>query len=413
MAEAAEQADPGLLEGLKVVDLTTFLSGPFCTQILADLGATVIKVEAPEGDSSRSIPPYFVGDDSAYYLTFNRGKQSVAIDLKQEGGVQLVRSLIARADVVVENFRPGVATRLGLSPQELLSEHESLIWASITGFGQDGPLRNRPAYDMIVQAMAGVMSLTGEPGRSPVRVGTPVGDITAGMYAAIGILAALNSKDPERKRHVDVAMLDGQLAMLSYQAAYALIGGAVPGPQGSRHDSIPTYRSFHCGDNREVVITANTERMWTELCSELNLADLVNDPQYADAKSRLENRLKLWAVLEPAVAQRSAQELVDALNSRGVPAALIASVPEALSNAEENGRHMVVEFQRPGEPPLRVVGNPIHFTGSGARGNARNVAYPPRLGEDTERVLETELGLSTDAVADLEARGVVRGCNRG
>lgn len=233
-----ESSRPQPLAGYRIVDLTTFLSGPFCTQILADLGAEVVKVEAPEGDSSRAIPPHFVGSDSAYYLGINRNKQSVAIDIKQPEGLELVKRLIAEADVVVENYRPGVAARIGLDIAALRAAKPALIWASVSGFGQTGPWRDKPAYDMIVQALSGVMSLTGEPGRPAVRLGIPAGDMVAGMYAAIAVNAAL--ADRERcgeGRVIDVSMLDCQLAMLSYQSTYALVAGTTPQPQGARHDS--------------------------------------------------------------------------------------------------------------------------------------------------------------------------------
>jgi CoA:oxalate CoA-transferase len=266
--ERTTQPEEPPLTGITVVDFTTFLSGPFCCQILGDLGARVIKVEPPAGDLTRSIPPHFVGPDSAYYLSTNRNKESVVIDLKNSAGRALARQLIEHGDVVVENYRPGVAARLGLDPRQLHEEHPQLIWASISGFGQTGPDRDRPAYDMIVQALSGAMSLTGEPGRPAVRLGLPVGDLVAGMYAALGIIAALFDRTRTGKgRLLDVAMLDSLLSMLSYQGVYTTVSGIAPQPQGARHDSIPTYRTFTGGDGREFAVTANTERMWRTLCS--------------------------------------------------------------------------------------------------------------------------------------------------
>ncbi|MDB5819276.1 MAG: carnitine dehydratase [Rhizobacter sp.] len=291
----ASAARTAPLAGYRVLDLTTFLSGPFCTQILADLGAEVVKLEAPEGDSSRAIPPHFVEGDSAYYLGINRNKQSLAVDMKNPDGLALVRKLIAEADVVVENYRPGVAMRIGLDIEALRKARPSLVWASISGFGQTGPWKDKPAYDMIVQALSGVMSLTGEPGRPAVRLGIPAGDMVAGMYAAIAINAALADRERHGEgRTIDVSMLDCQLAMLSYQSTYALVAGTTPHAQGARHDSIPTYRSFVARDGRELVVTANTERMWRGLCDGLGLGSLPPDPRFASGGKRLKNRHALW-----------------------------------------------------------------------------------------------------------------------
>jgi CoA:oxalate CoA-transferase len=394
------------LAAYRVLDLTTFLSGPFCTQILADLGAEVVKVEAPEGDSSRSIPPHFVGDDSAYYLGANRNKKSLAIDMKQPEGLALVKRLIAQADVVVENFRPGVAARIGLDIGALTAARPSLIWASISGFGQTGPWRDKPAYDMIVQALSGVMSLTGEPGRPAVRLGIPAGDMVAGMYAAIAINAAL----ADRERHgagrtVDVSMLDCQLAMLSYQSTYALVAGVTPQPQGARHDSIPTYRSFVAGDGRELVVTANTERMWRGLCEGLGVPELVADTRFASGGKRLANRDALWPLLEEAFRARSAAEWIEPLTLRGVPVALIKTVPEALDDARNAGRNMVVHLADDAGHSADVVGNPIKFTGVAEE----PATYPPALGADAHEVLAAWLACEADEIAAWQDKGVLVG----
>lgn len=395
------------LEGVTVLDLTTFLSGPFATQILADLGAEVIKLEAPDGDSSRAIPPHFVDDDSVYFLANNRGKSSIIVDLKTPEGQDLARRLVASVDVVVENFRPGVAARVGLDPDLLCGEHPDLVWASISGFGQTGPWKDRPAYDMVVQALGGVMSLTGEPGRPAVRSGIPVGDLVAGMYATIGIVSALQSRTSGHcGRRLDISMLDSQLAMLSYQGAYALHSGETPGPQGRAHDSIPTYRSFTAGDGRELVVTANTPAMWEGLCQVLGLPELPSDPDFVDASGRLTHRDRLWPLLEAAFLAASADEWVERLLAQGVPVALIRTVPEALEDADRSGRGMVLELAE-GERRVRVVGDPIRYPG-----RREERTFPPRLGEHTETVLRERLGLDDAALAGLLARGVVRSAGR-
>jgi CoA:oxalate CoA-transferase len=396
------------LAGYRVLDLTTFLSGPFCTQILADLGAEVVKLEAPEGDSSRAIPPHFVGDDSAYFLSTNRSKQSISVDLKQPEGLALAKRLISRADVVVENFRPGVAGRIGLDIEALRAAQPDLIWASISGFGQTGPWRDKPAYDMIVQALSGVMSLTGEPGRPAVRLGIPAGDMVAGMYAAIAINAALAERERSGTgRTIDISMLDCQLAMLSYQSTYALVAGVTPPRQGARHDSIVTYRSFVAGDGRELVVTANTERMWRGLCDALGLGDLPNDPRFASGGERLVHRDALWPLLEAAFLERDAAAWVELLEQRGVPVALIKTVPEALDDAREANRDMIVKLAGKDGLEAEVVGNPIRFGGA----SSPLPTYPPALGGDAEHVLASWLELGADELAALRDKGVV--CSRG
>lgn len=377
------------LSGYKVIDLTTFLSGPYCTQVLADLGADIVKIEPPQGDSSRHIPPHFVGEDSAYYLANNRNKRSISVDLKSPEGLGIVRSLIGKADVVVDNYRPGVLARLNLDPVVLTKADPALIWASISGFGQTGPWRDRPAYDMIVQAESGVMSLTGEPGQPSVRLGIPAGDTVAGLYATIAINAALAERERTgRGRVIDVSMLDCQLAMLSYQSAYALIGGVTPQPQGSRHDSIPTYRAFVAGDGRQIAVTANTTRMWVGLCTALELPELPDDPRFVTGALRLENREALWALLEPAFLARDAADWVTRLEDADVPVALIKTVPEALDDARASGRGMITEMTGPDGQTVEVVGNPIKIADTPQSADR----YPPALGCDEEEVLKDWLG---------------------
>ncbi|MEU4236898.1 CoA transferase [Actinoplanes sp. NPDC026619] len=380
------------LDGVRVLDLTTFLSGPFCTQILADLGADVIKLEPPDGDASRHIPPYFVDGDSAYYLAHNRGKRSIVADLKTPAGLRVARDLADRSDVVVENFRPGVAARLGLDPVALRAARPRLIWASISGFGQESPWRDQPAYDIVVQALSGVMSLTGVPGDPAMRLGVPAGDLVAGMYAAMAVLAALSARERTGEgRTADISMLDGQLSLLSYQAVYAAVGGITPQPQGSRHDSIPTYRSFTARDGREFVVAANTERMWRELCAVLGVPGLTADPRFADARSRLRHQDELAPLLEGAVRTGDAADWVTALVARSVPAALIKTVPEALADAAAAGRDMVVPVTSPSGRVVPTLATPIRFAGTPPTA----ASYPPALGQHTAAIL-AELGHSPE-----------------
>ncbi len=408
MTKTATSAFPAAtsqpLAGYRVLDLTTFLSGPFCTQILADLGADVVKIEAPDGDSSRSIPPHFVGEDSAYFLAANRNKKSVVIDIKHPEGVSLVKRLISESDVVVENFRPGVARRIGLDADELRRTSPRLVWASISGFGQTGTDRDKPAYDMIVQALSGVMSMTGEPGRPSVRLGIPAGDMVAGMYASISINAALADRERSGQgRVIDISMLDCQLAMLSYQSAYALIAGVTPPPQGARHDSIPTYRSFVGSDGREIVITANTERMWRGLCEGLGVSELCHDGRFVDGGARLQNRDVLWPLLEAAFATRPAADWVEPMTRNGVPVALIKTVPEALNDARVSGREMIVALADEDGHHIDLVGNPIKFVGE----KPAEPTYPPKFGANAAHVLSDWLALDQETIDELMKQKIV------
>jgi CoA:oxalate CoA-transferase len=390
------------LDGLRVVDLTTFLSGPSATQLLGDLGADVIKVESLDGDSSRAIVGPVLDGQTAYYLANNRNKRSIAIDLKSARGIALLEGLIDRADVVVENFRPGVIKRLGVDPEAAVAARPALVWASISGFGQDTALRDRPAYDMVVQALSGVMSLNGHPGSPAARLGIPAGDVVAGLYAVIGILAAVTARNETgRGRVIDVSMLRGQLAMLSYQALYTYLSGAAPGPQGAGHDSIATYRSFTCADGRELVVTANTPRMWEGLCRVLGVSELTGDERFADAASRLRHKEQLWAVLEARFALRPAAQWVDLLSAASVPVAAVKNVLEALDDARAAGDGSLVTVSS-AQASFENVATPIRFADTAAV----EPGYPPALGADTAAILG-ELGLSALEVEALIADRVV------
>ncbi|MBM3485114.1 MAG: CoA transferase [Alphaproteobacteria bacterium] len=395
----------GPLAGIRVLDLTQFLAGPYATQILGDLGAEVIKLEAPAGDWSRTLPPHFVGKDSAYYLSINRNKKSIVVDMKAADGVALVKRLAARSDLLFENFRPGVLDRLGLSYAALSAENPGLVWCAISGFGQDGPDRDRPAYDMIVQALSGGMSLTGELGRPSVRAGIPLGDLSAGMFAVIGGLAALQDRQRSGKgQFVDVAMLDCQVSMLTYQAAYYLHSGQSPGRQGRGHDSIPTYRGFTAAAASELVITANTERMWQSLCAVLGVPALVNEPRFAKNEDRYANRDALLPIIEAAFVKRPAKEWVPLLLEAGIPVAEVNTLADALDNPQVRHRDMVLELAGRDGARVRVVGNPVKMSRSVRDGHD----YPPALGGDTRAVLASVLGLGADEVERMIAAGVVK-----
>lgn len=394
----------GSLQGVRVLDLTQFLSGPFCTMILGDLGADVIKVEVPGGEMTRHLPPHFVGPDSAYYLHVNRNKRDIAVDLKEADGREVVAQLIRRSDVVVENFRPGVLEKLGLTYDGVARDAPGVVWCSITGFGQTGPYRDRPAYDMVVQALSGAMSLTGEPDGRPVRIGVPIGDLVAGMYAAIGILSALHERERSgRGQRIDIAMLDSMVSLLSYQAAYALSSGEAPKAQGRGHDSIPTYRAFTCSDGRDVVVTANTERMWHGLCLALNVGELVEDPRFRTNRERWTNRRALWLLLEGAFLRVTADEAAERLREHTVPAAVVNDVLEACRDEQILSRDMILTLGAADGRTVEVVGNPVRLD----RTEKNRHHYPPLLGEHTREVLREILQMDERDIEDLIARSVV------
>jgi len=396
MAESDTPDRP--LTGIRVLDLTQFLSGPFATQILADLGAEIIKLEPPQGDPIRVVPPHFVGEDSVYYLCINRNKRCVAVDMKLDAGRELVKRLALSSDIVMENFRPGVLDRLGLSAAALRAEKPSLIWCSISGFGQDGPYRNKPAYDMIVQALSGGMSLTGEAGGAPVRAGIPIGDLAAGLYAGVATLAALN------RRHrnglgdtIDISMLDCQAAMLSYQAAYYMHSGIVPGRQGRGHESIPTYGSFEAKDGIHIVITANTERMWQALARALGHAEWLDDPRFLTNKERLANKAALVPMLEKAFRARNADEWIALLERDEIAVGVVNTLDRVVADPQIRHRNMVLNLAAEDGRTARVTGNPIKFKDCTAE--ERN--YPHGLGADTAAVLKDVLDLSREEIAEL------------
>jgi CoA:oxalate CoA-transferase len=395
------QGEPPL-RGLRVLDLTQFLAGPFCTQILADLGAEIIKIEPQAGDPTRLLPPYFYKGESAYFLAINRTKQSVVLDLSIEAGRNVFYELVKKADVVIEAFRPGVAKKLGADYDALKNVNPRIVYCSISGFGQDGPYATRPAYDMIVQALSGAMSLTGETGGRPVRSGTPIGDLNAGQSAATAILAALWERERSGVgQAVDISMLDVQISMLSYLGEYYLVSGDVPGLQGRGHMSIPTYNAFRARDGRDVLICANTERMWQQLCEALEIPELVNDPRFETNERRHAHRAELEPILERAFARYDCADLLKRFHERGIPSAPVNSVAEALADPQIAHRRMVREVPHTRGGEIRVLGNPIKFS----RSAENEFRSPPTLGQHTESVLRETLGYTSAQFETLRQQG--------
>lgn len=391
------------LSGVRVIDLSMFLAGPFCTQQLADLGAEVIKVEPKNGDSTRALPPHFHQGESLYFLSANRSKKGVVLDLAQAEGRAILHKLVANADIVVDNFRPGVTAKLEADFATLSEINPRIVCCSISGYGQDGPYAKRPAYDMIVQALSGGMSLTGEPGARAVRSGIPIGDICAGLHAVIGILAALKERERSGKgQFIDISMLDVQVAMLSYQGVYHLFSGEVPGRQGRGHASIPTYASFQGSDDNDVLICANTERMWVALCKVLELNDLPSDVRFLTNELRHTHRDQLEPLLEQAFAYRTSAEWIERLTAEGVPCAPVNSVADALVDPQVRHRDMVCKVAHELGGEIEVLGNPVKLS----RSPCAPFTSPPLLGQHTEEVLRA-LDYNADEIGMLKQKGVV------
>jgi CoA:oxalate CoA-transferase len=351
------------LDGILVVDLTRVLAGPFCTLVLSDLGARVIKVEAPDrGDDARRIGP-FIGERSAYFLSLNRGKQSIALDLRDESDRVVFEKLLDRADVLAENFRPGVMARLGYGWEVLHRRYPRLVLASTSGFGQTGPYSDRPAYDIVVQAMGGIMSLTGHPGDPPTRVGSSMGDITAGLFTAIGVLAALFERRSSGKgRQVDVAMLDAQVATLENAIARYVATGEVPGPLGSRHPSITPFEALETGDGHAVVAAGN-DALFAKLCQAIGLPELAGDPRFDSNERRTQNALELKPLLEAALATRTTAEWLEHLGEAGVPCGPVNDIAAVLEDPQIAARNMIVAVEDPSAGTLGLAGNPIKLSG--------------------------------------------------
>jgi CoA:oxalate CoA-transferase len=350
------------LDGITILDLTHVLAGPFATHTLGDLGARVIKVERPgTGDDTRSFPP-FVEDDSAYFATLNAGKQSIALDLKAEADREIFDRLVARADVLVENYRPGVMDRLGYGWATLSARYPRLVYAAVSGFGQTGPDAAKPAYDMVVQARGGVMSITGEAGGPPVRVGASIGDIVAGMFLTQGILAALFDRERTGKgAMVDVAMLDSQLAILEHAIAITGATGVPPGRTGARHPTITPFATYRAADGF-VVIAAGNDTLFARLCDVLGLA-LAGDPRFATNAARCENQALLKRLIEAVTLGETVDHWVAALEGAGLPTGRVQDIAEVLRDPQLLARNMVQKVcLRPGGPDCVSAGNPIKLS---------------------------------------------------
>ncbi|HEY5755213.1 MAG TPA: CoA transferase [Steroidobacter sp.] len=398
---AANWAGP--LQGVRVLDFTRVLAGPAAALALADLGAEVWKVEPPgTGDDTRLFPP-FRDDVSHYFLSVNRGKKSIVIDLKTEAGVALAKDLAAKCDILIENYRPGVMDRLGLGYETLSAINPRLIYCAISGFGMTGPLRDRPSFDIVLQAMSGALSVNGEMGASPTKLGIPLGDLVGGVNGPIGILAALYERSVTgRGRLIDVSLLDGMFGMLGYLAQLAFFTGEDPKPQGSQHPNLVPYGSFPARDG-SIIIACLTNSFWGRICDALGMSQFIEDPRFNTLQRRRDNRNQVNELIATFTRQKTVQELVDLLTEHEVPHAPILGIKEALSQPQAVAREMVVETEHEVLGKIPIVNRPIKFTG-----DAQPVpTAPPVLGQHTDEILHNVLGLTSDQIDQLRSARVV------
>jgi len=393
----------GALAGLTVLDLSRVLSGPFATMTLADLGADVVKIEQPgTGDDTRQWGPPFQGDEAAYFLSVNRNKRSLALDLKSADGLALVRDLARRADVVVENFRPGTAARLGLGYDDLAAENPGLVYASISGYGQTGPDSHRAGYDAIAQARSGIMSVTGEADGPPVRVGVSSADLVAGMWAVIGILAALRERDRSGQgQWVDISLLDGSVSWLTYVASGYFATGTRPPRYGSAHPTIAPYQGFATKDG-DLMLAVGNDAIWRRFAPVAGLADLLEDPRFTTNPLRVEHRDELLPLVADAMAARTSVEWVEVLDAAGVPVGPIQTVDEVVTDPQVLAREMIGEVKHPTAGTVRTIGCPVRLTATPPQVRTA----PPLLGQHTDDVL-AELGVDQERLVALRASGAV------
>ncbi len=396
--------DVAPLAGVTIVDFTRVLSGPYCTMLLADMGARVIKIEQPgRGDDTRAWGPPFVHGESAYFLSINRNKESLTLDLKHAAARGILDCLLERADVLVENFRPGTMERLGLSFETLAARYPRLVYCSISGFGQTGPRSSEPGYDAVMQGEGGLMSITGAADGPPFRLGVAISDIVTGMFAAQGVAMALLARVRSgRGQRVDVGMLDSTAALLTYQAGIYFATGTTPGRMGNRHPTIVPYETFAASDGQFVVAVGNDEQ-WRRFCGVLGARALADDPRFAVNGARVNHYEELRPLIAGRLRSRTRSEWVEALKGAGVPCGSVRDVAEVLQDAQLDARGMVETVDHVSAGALRVLGVPIKL--SDTPGGIRTA--PPALGQHTEPILRADCGLSPAEIEELRVSGAI------
>lgn len=398
----------GPLSHIRVLELSRVLAGPWSAQTLADLGADVIKVERPgAGDDTRAWGPPWAGDQSAYFLSTNRGKRSITIDFERPEGQELVRRLAAQADVVIENFKVGGLVKYGLDYDSLKAVNPRLVYCSITGFGQTGPYRNRAGYDFMIQGMGGLMSITGqpdgEPGGGPVKVGVAVTDIFTGLYATIGIMGALAHRDRTGEgQQVDLALLDVQVAVLANQAMNCLVGGKAPQRLGNAHPNIVPYQAFATRDGH-IILAVGNDGQFAKFCTVAGRPDLAKDERYATNPARVANRKELVALLEELIRTRDSQDWLSALEEVGVPCGPINDLAAVFEDPQVKARNIHQDLPHPTQGSVPTVASPIRYSGT----PLVHDTAPPTLGQHTDTVLADSLGLGEADIAALREKGVI------
>jgi CoA:oxalate CoA-transferase len=402
--EMDREGETPALQGIRIIDLTGMLAGPFGSMLLGDLGAEIIKVEPLEGDETRNIPPYFYGEDSAYFWSVNRNKKSLAINLKSPEGLEVFHQLVAHSDVVYDNFRPGVLDRLKIDYESLKVHNQKIISCSVSTYGYTGPYRDRPGYDLIIQAVSGGMSITGESGGPPVRAGVPIGDLTGGLLAVHGILAALLSRQRTgRGQRLEVSLLDGQLYLLTYMAQFYFHSGEIPGPIGAGHQSAVVYHSFQTQDIR-IVVVAHRDHFWTRFCEVLGKREWSQDSRFSTRAARLQNKDILVPMIETVLRTRRGDEWLEDLYRAGIPAGPINTLDRILNDPHVLSRDMIVEVEGDKGEKIKTIGNPLKMEGTPVKSFSR----PPRLGEHNTEILTDILGYSFDQIEFLRKKGVIK-----
>jgi len=394
------------LEGIRVLDLTRALAGPFCTLMLGDYGADVIKIEIPgSGDDTRTWGPPFIGEESAYFLSINRNKRSLTLNFKDDKAKQIFLELAKDADVIVENFTPGVMDRFGLGYDVVKEVNPGIVFCSISGFGQTGPYRSRPAYDQIMQGISGLMSITGEPDGEPQKVGIAVADIGAGMWAAFAVMAAIHNRSHKgdgQGQYIDISMMDAQVAWLTYQAANFFANGTPPKRLGAAHPNLVPYQAFMCQDNKYLNLAVGSERIWERFCEGMGMPELRENPDYRTNVERAQNRAKIVPYLQEIFIKRPVGHWVEQLQSVSVPCGPINDLEDVFSDPQLLSREMFVEMTHPTLGKIKQTGLPLKFS----RTPGGLDRPPPLLGEHNYEVLN-EIGFSTTEIEEMKAQDVI------